>query len=92
MENKFRFKCGDIVFVNWLGFVKCRVIERQYEFKESEQGPTPIENVCYKLRLTEGYDREKHNLPEWLGEDRIFKDEKEAANDMLKSLGFSLRF
>ena len=93
MENKFKFKLGDIVIVNWRKMPKCRIIERFYEYNDKiYSGGFPIENRCYKLEPLEGYDPEELMLPPKIAEDRLFGTEKEAANQVLADLGFSLRF
>lgn len=93
MENKFKFKLGDIVIVNLRNMPKCRIIERVYEYNDRiYSGGIPIENRCYKVEPLEGYDPEELMLPPKIAEDRLFGTEKEAANQVLADLGFSLRF
>lgn len=93
METTFKFKLGDIVFVNWRNMPKCRIIERFYEYNDRiYPGGIPIENRCYKVEPLEGYDPEKLMLPPKIEEDRLFGTEIEAANQVLRENGFSLRF
>ena len=93
MENKFKFKLGDIVIVDWRNMPKCRIIERFYEYNDGiYSGGIPIENHWYKVEPFEGYDPQELMLPQKIAEDRLFGTEKEAANRVLKDLGFSLRF
>ena len=94
METKFKFKLGDIVIVDWRQMPRCRIIERFYEYNDRLYvgGGVPIENRCYKVEPLEGYDPQELMLPPKIAEDRLFGTEKEAANRVLKNLGFSLRF
>ena len=93
METNFKFKLGDIVIVDWRQMPKCRIIERFYEYNDRlYSGGIPNENHCYKVEPLEGYDPQELMLPPKIAEDRLFGTEKDAANQVLKNLGFSLRF
>lgn len=94
MENKFKFKLGDIVFVDWRQMPKCRIIERFYDYNDRLHlgGGVPIEKRCYKVEPLESYDPQELMLPPKIAEDRLFGTEIEAANRVLKNYGFSLRF
>lgn len=93
METKFKFKLGDIVFVNWRQMPKCRIIERFYEYKDGiYSGGIPIENHCYKVEPLEGYDPQELMLPPKIAEERLFGTEIDAANRVLENYGFKLRF
>lgn len=93
MENKFKFRLGNIVYVDWRHMPKCRIIERFYDYNDRlYSGGIQIENRCYKVEPLEGYDPQELMLPAKIAEDRLFGTEKEAANKMLADLGFSLRF
>lgn len=92
MENKFKFKLGDIVFVDWRQMPKCRIIERFYDYNDRLYGGVPIENRCYKVEPLEGYDPQELMLPPKIAEDRLFRTEIDAANRVLESYGLKLRF
>lgn len=93
METKFKFKLGDIVFVDWRHMPKCRIIERFYDYNDRiYSGGIPIENRCYKVEPLEGYDPQELMLPPKFAESKLFGTEEEAANRVLEDYGFSLRF
>lgn len=93
MGNNFKFKLGDIVMVDWRQMPKCRIIERFYEYNDRlYSGGIPSEKRCYKVEPLEGYDPQELMLPQKIAEERLFGTEKEAANQVLKNFGFSLRF
>ena len=88
----FKFNLGDIVYIKWQGSPRGKIVERRYEYIDGKQYPFPIENISYKVELLEDYDPQKIMLPNILAEDRLFATEIEAANELLRENGFTLRF
>lgn len=88
----FKFKLGDIVYIKWQGSPRGKIVERKFEYIDRIHEWPPMENACYKVELLEDYDPQKIMLPNLLSEDWLFSTEKEAANEVLRENGFSLRF
>lgn len=91
----FKFNLGDIVYIKCQGTPRGKIVARLFEYEESITIPNQIyklKNRSYKVKLLEEYDPQRIMLPELLAEDRIFATEKEAANEVLRANGFSLRF